>query len=152
MKIQILFFKLVCGLASLPLIFIGLIGPRLTHKIAQNFPQIPGGLWLVVLLVYGSLILALWGLYQLQRILREVDLVGHFGQKTQQALRQIQKVASINGAAYLLSLPLFYLIAVRQATPGVMLIGLGLVVISLAIAITANLFRNLMHPAIIVEK
>ncbi|WP_232298624.1 DUF2975 domain-containing protein [Companilactobacillus ginsenosidimutans] len=87
-------------------------------------------------------------LYQGYRLLKMIDHKSAFSNVAVQALRWIKIEAYTICGLMILELPIFYIFADRDDSPGMLLVGIVFAGAPLVIAIFASVLQKLLHQAI----
>lgn len=87
-------------------------------------------------------------LYQTIQLLRFIDKNSAFSHASVRALQVIKYAAISISALYTLGMPYIFIVADRDDAPGVILIGLVIILASFAVAVFAAVLQSLLHHAI----
>lgn len=102
----------------------------------------------VVAAMYVSTVPFYIGIYKGWRILDAIDKHQAFSAQSVAALRAISYVAASISFIYILSLPFFYIWAQHVDAPGLMVIGMFLVGMSLIISVAVGILQRLLAEAV----
>ncbi|QHW30542.1 DUF2975 domain-containing protein [Paenibacillus rhizovicinus] len=144
-----LFLKIVVcliGLAILAL-FIFLV-PAIGNYAAELYPDQAYVKVLFFIDFYAMAIPVYFALYQAFNLLVYIDKNQAFSELAVTALKHIKNCAFTISVLYAAGMPLFYLLAERDDSPGVIVIGMLMIFASLVIAVFAAVLQKLLRNAI----
>jgi hypothetical protein len=144
-----LFLKIAVILLGIPVLALCIfLVPKIAHYMVVMYPEMPILQYLVYIGLYITAIPFYYALYQSFKLLNYIDNNNAFSDLSVTALKTIKKCAVIISVIYVLDLPLFYLFAERDDSPGVIIVGLLIIFASLVIAFFAALLQKLLQEAI----
>ncbi|MCC2453218.1 DUF2975 domain-containing protein, partial [Bacillus cereus] len=112
------------------------------------YPDIAYIKYLVFINLYATAIPYYFALYQTFKLLNYIDKNKAFSELSVQALKNIKYSALAISVLYVLSMPLFYLVAERDDAPGIIIIGMIMIFASMVIAVFAAVLQRLLKDAI----
>lgn len=105
----------------------------------------------ILAIMYISAIPFYFALFQALRLLSYIDKNQAFSQLSVIALRKIRNCAIAISGAYVVALPLIYVIAEWDDAPGLIVIGMVIVGASMVIAVFAAVLQRLLQEAIAIK-
>ena len=149
MKPETLFLKIVVILLGVPILALCIwTVPMLGGIAAELVPGFPLIEYLVCLVFYASAVPFYYALHQAFRLLQYIDRDAAFSEASVVALRRIKYCAAAIFACHVLVLPLFYLYALADNAPGVVIIGCVVPFACVVIAVFAAVLQKLLRHAI----
>ncbi|WP_336992374.1 DUF2975 domain-containing protein [Bacillus toyonensis] len=144
-----LFLKTAVILMGIPVLamYIFLV-PKIGNFAAELYPDIAYIKYLVFINLYATAIPYYFALYQTFKLLNYIDKNNAFSKLSVKALKNIKNSALTISVLYVLGMPLFYLVAERDDTPGIIIIGMIMIFASLVIAVFAAVLQRLLKDAI----
>lgn len=144
-----LFLKIAVVLIGIPILALCLfLVPEIANFTADLYPNITYIKYLVFIDFYAAAIPFYFALYQAFKLLSYIDGNNAFSDLSVRALKTIKYCAIIISILYVIGLPLFYLIAEMDDAPGVIVIGMFLIVAPMVIAVFAAVLQRLLQEAI----
>lgn len=151
-KYAILLLRLTLILLALPvLIGILFLFPKIIFGAFQHLsegPVIALAVLGIITIVYLTTLPFFGTLFQTNKLLGFIENEEAFSMKAVHALKKIKRFAFSISALYLVSLPLFYILAEWDDAPGLILVGLVFVGAALVVAVFANVLEILLEEAI----
>ncbi|BBN99588.1 DUF2975 domain-containing protein [Sporolactobacillus terrae] len=152
MKRETLFLKLAVFLIGLPILAACIfVLPRLTAFFAALYPkfaylQYPflAGLYITALVFFAAL-------YQTFKLLTYIDKNEAFSELSVTSLKNIKYCAVIIGVFYVAFMPVIYLMAEADDTPGMVIIGMTIIFGCMVIAVFAAVLQKLLQNAIAIK-
>lgn len=142
-----LFLKLAIVLIGIPILILGvLIGIWLFNNPAN--PEYSYILYPILIGVYITAIPFYTALYMAFRLLIYIDKNKVFSKLSVKALRNIKLCASTISGIYMLIFPFIFLLGDKEDAPGVILIGLIPIFISIVFAVFSAVLERLLQEAI----
>ena len=114
----------------------------------QNGSELAYVVFGLLIIMYVSAIPFYFALYQAFKLLSYIDRNLAFSQISVTALKKIKNCAITISGLYVVALPLIYIIAEWDDAPGLILIGIVIVVASMVIAVFAAVLQRLLQEAI----
>ncbi len=144
-----LFLKIAVILIGIPVLALCIfLVPQIGNFAAELYPDHAYLKYLVFIDLYASAIPFYFALYQAFKLLSYIDKNKAFSELSVGALKKIKYCAITISGLYVIGMPLFYLIAERDDAPGIILIGMVLILASLVIAVFAAVLQRLLQEAI----
>ena len=144
-----LFLKTVVILIGIPVLAMCIfLVPKIGAFAAELYPDIAYIKYLVFINLYATAIPYYFALYQTFKLLNYIDKNKAFSELSVQALKNIKYSALAISVLYVLSMPLFYLVAERDDAPGIIIIGMIMIFASMVIAVFAAVLQRLLKDAI----
>ena len=144
-----LFLKTVVILIGIPVLAMCIfLVPKIGAFAAELYPDIAYIKYLVFINLYATAIPYYFALYQTFKLLNYIDKNKAFSELSVQALKNIKYSALAINVLYVLSMPLFYLVAERDDAPGIIIIGMIMIFASMVIAVFAAVLQRLLKDAI----
>jgi len=141
MKIRTFFLKLSLALVTgIVLLFNIYLFPRFPLHVIQNYFFI-GALYTSALLFY-------WLVFEAFKILSLVERNLAFSSKCLTAVRNIKLAAGGIGIAYIALLPQFFVVANEEDAPGMVLIGVAVMMLPFIISTFVAVLQHLLQNAI----
>lgn len=122
--------------------------PKIANHIGVLYPEMLFLPFLVYIGLYITVIPYYYALYQSYNLLNYIENNNAFSDLSVKSLMKIKRCAVMISMIYVLDLPLFYLFAERDDSPGVIIVGLIFIFASLVIAFFAALLQRLLQEAI----
>ncbi|MCF7923473.1 MAG: DUF2975 domain-containing protein [Candidatus Izimaplasma sp.] len=147
---QILFLKIVTIIAVVPILFLCLYQFPLSFIEGFNSDSVYVKYIFVILIsVYLMAIPYILSLYHGYKLLVNIDSEKTYSDSTIKSLFFIQVSAFIIALLFLIDLPVVYIIANLDDAPGLILIGMGFVGVSLTIGVFAGLLKTIVNKTIL---
>jgi len=150
MKLRTTFFLkatiIVLGIAVLALCIF--LVPEIANYAAELYPDRSYLEALVYIEFYATAIPFYIALYQALQLLSYIDKNTAFSELSVRALKNIKNCAITISGLYVLGMPLFYLVADKDDAPGIIVIGMVIILASLVIAVFAAVLQKLLQEAI----
>jgi Protein of unknown function (DUF3036). len=148
-KLETLFLKIVVVLLGVPILALCIFAvPKLGEIAAELVPDFPAIRYPVSLVFYASAVPFYFALFQAFRLLEYIDRNTAFSDASVAALRKIKYCAVAICVCHVLVLPLFYLYALADDAPGVVIVGCIVPFASVVIAVFAAVLQKLLRHAI----
>lgn len=147
MKKETWFLKLALLGLGLPVVLVCIFAlPNLYQDAYRAFPD----KWVtpIMVVMYASVLPYLYSLIQAFRLLSLIDHQNAFSMASVKAIQHIKYCALSISAAYVITLPFFYLIADIDDAPGFVLIGIALVGAPFVVSVFAAVLQKLLNQAI----
>lgn len=147
MKKETWFLKLALLGLGLPVVLVCILAlPNLYQDAYRAFPD----KWVtpIMVVMYASVLPYLYALVQAFRLLSLIDHQNAFSMASVKAIQHIKYCALSISAAYVITLPFFYLIADIDDAPGFVLIGIALVGAPFVVSVFAAVLQKLLNQAI----
>ena len=149
MKKETWFLKLAVILIGFPVLVLAIaLYPIVIREAAQGSSAMAGVLYAILTVIYLTVIPFYLALVQALKLLSLIDAGQAFSELSVQAIRRIKRYAGMIAGLYVLGLPLFYIAGEVDDAPGVILIGLFLVVAPAVVAVFAAVLNKLLSQAI----
>jgi len=149
MKRETIFLKLAVFLIGTPVLALCIFGlPWIAKDAAESSTEMAYVLYGILIVMYISAIPFFVALYQTFRLLSYIDKNKAFSELSVRALRNIKFCAITISGLYLVSMPLFYIVAEVDDAPGAMVFGMGPAFASMVIAVFAAVLQKLLEEAI----
>ena len=146
MKRETLFLKIAVFLMGLPVLSLCIfVVPRVAMKAAQHFPKIT---LFAVITVYVTAIAYFVALYMTIKLLSYIDQNIAFSERSVKALINIKYCAIIISSLYVVGMPLIYYVAEVDDAPGLIIIGMVIILASFIVAVFAAVLEKLLKNAI----
>lgn len=145
MKFEILFLKIAVVLMSIPVLALCILGlPWLVNNpVNPTYAQI---LYPILAGLYVSVIPFFIALYHAFRLLNYIDQNEAFSESAVEAIKNIKLCAIAFSTLYMILLPFVYLVAELDDAPGLIIVGMVPIFVSLVIAgataVLQKLFKN----------
>ncbi|OOM72685.1 hypothetical protein CLPUN_46600 [Clostridium puniceum] len=144
-----LFLKIAVILIGIPVLALCIFGvPEIANFAAELYPDITYIKYFVLIDLYATAIPFYFALYQAFKLLSYIDKNKAFSELSVRALKNIKYCASTYSIIYVVGMPLFYLMAEMDDAPGIILIGLVLIFVSIVVAVFAAVLQKLLKEAI----
>jgi len=144
-----LFLKIAVILIGIPVLALCIfLVPEIANFAAELYPDIASMKYLVFIDLYATAIPFYFALYQAFKLLSYIDKNNAFSDLSVKALKTIKYCAITISIFFVLGMPLFYLVAELDDAPGVILIGLVMIFVSMVIAVFAAVLQRLLQEAI----
>ncbi|OCT12287.1 hypothetical protein A8709_31120 [Paenibacillus pectinilyticus] len=144
-----LFLKTTVILMGIPVLALCLFRvPEIASYMAELYPDHTYLKYLVFIFFYATAIPFYFVLYQTFKLLRYIDKQVAFSEFSVAALKKIKQCALTISGLYVLGMPIFYLIAERDDAPGVIIVGLMMMIAALVITVFAAVLQKLLQEAI----
>lgn len=146
-----LFLRLTLVVMGLPVLAVVLqLGVEVSLTLIRGEP-LPVVVWGWFAVLAGSAVPYFIALRETWRLLVLIDCGEAFSEPSILALRKIRRCAVIVAILFALGLPVFAELALIEEAPGLFVIGMGIVGISVVIAVFAGLLGHLLKQAIFVR-
>ncbi|MDN3016042.1 DUF2975 domain-containing protein [Paenibacillus sp. BSR1-1] len=143
-----IFLKVIIFLAGIAVLALCIFFvPRFANFASKLYPNIASLKFLIFIVMYGAAVPFYFGLYQAFNLLRYIDKNTAFSELSVKALKNIKSCAITISGLYVLSLPLFHVIA-KKIDPPIGLMVIIIVFASLVIAVFAAILQRLLQEAI----
>lgn len=146
------FLKAALIILAIPVLtFLLLVLPKIGWEAIQQLregPIIASSILAITLLLYFSALPFFAALFQANKLLDYIQNEEAFSDLSVQALHKIKRFSFTISGLYLISLPLFYILAEWDDAPGLILIGCVFLGASLVVGIFANVLEPLLEEAI----
>lgn len=142
-----LILKVAVLLIGIPVLTFCLIGLPLLVKNPAN-AEYANILYPIVSIMYLSAIPYFIALYQAFRLLRYIDKNKAFSSISVRALKKIKHCAISISILYMVGMPFFFLLGDKDDAPGVVLIGLIIIFVSIVVSVFAAVLQKLLKDAI----
>ncbi|WP_068775016.1 DUF2975 domain-containing protein [Paenibacillus sp. FJAT-26967] len=144
-----LFLKIAVILMGIPVLALCIfLVPEIANFAAELYPDHHYLKYLFYMDLYATAIPFYFALYQAFKLLGYIDKNKAFSELSVRVLKNIKTCALAISGLYVIGLPLFYLLAERDDAPGIILIGMGMIFVSLVIAVFAAVLQKLLKEAI----
>ena len=148
-KVTTLFLKIAVILLGVPVLALCIfLVPKIGNFAGELYPDIAYMKSLVLIDMYAAAIPFYFALYQAFTLLSYIDKNQAFSELSVKALKNIKYCAITISTLYLLGMPLYYLMAKRVDPPGIIPIGLVIILASMVIAVFAAVLQRLLQEAI----
>ncbi|NOU80406.1 DUF2975 domain-containing protein [Paenibacillus sp. LMG 31459] len=134
------------GLAALALCVF--VVPEIAGFAAELYPDMSYIQALVMIDLYGAALPFYIALYQAFKLLGYIDQNKAFSDTSVQVLKNIKNCAVAISGMFVIGMPLFYLMAERDDAPGIIVIGMIIILASMVIAVFAAVLQKLLNEAI----
>lgn len=134
------------GLAALALCVF--VVPEIAGFAAELYSDMGYIQALVMIDLYGAALPFYIALYQAFKLLGYIDQNKAFSETSVQVLKNIKHCAVAISGMFVIGMPLFYLMAERDDAPGIILIGMIIILASMVIAVFAAVLQKLLNEAI----
>lgn len=149
MKRETLFLKVTVLLMGIPILAMCIfVVPEIAKYTAEMYPEAAYVKYLLLIDLYATAIPFYIALYQAFKLLSYIDKNKAFSELSVGALKNIKYCAIAISILYVLGMPLFFLFAEADDAPGVILIGLVIILASMVIAVFAAVLQKLLKNAI----
>lgn len=122
--------------------------PEIASFAAELYPDHAYVKYLIVIDLYAAAIPFYFALYQAFKLLGYIDNNKAFSELSITALKKIKYSANTISILFVLGMPLFYMIAEMDDSPGIILIGMVLIFATIVIAVFAAVLQKLLKNAI----
>lgn len=150
MKFRSLILKLILLIISLGVIAVGAIPlPAMIHGLLTTAPhhlRFVG--WLLIIGLYGVIISFLSAVFFAFRLLRLIDRQSVFNTKAVSAITAAKWSCTVMFVSALLWLPFIYSVVQQEDAPGLMLMGLVLIMVPLVIAVFLAIIQRIWQAAV----
>lgn len=144
-----LFLKTAVILIGIPVLAICIfLVPKIANLAAVLFPVAVYIKYLVLIDLYATAIPFYFALYQAFKLLSYIDKNNAFSELSVKALENIKYCAIAFSSLYVVGMPIYYLMAEVDDAPGIILIGLVMIFVSLVVAVFAAVLQKLLKEAI----
>lgn len=148
-QVSTLFLKIAVVLIGIPILALCVfVVPEIAKYAAEMFPNIAYIKYLVFICLYVTAIPFYFTLYQALKLLSFIDKNKAFSELSVRALKNIKYSAITISILYVLSMPVYYLIAEIDDAPGIILMGLVVIFASMVISVFAAVLQKLLQEAI----
>lgn len=134
------------GLAALALCVF--VVPEIAGFAAELYPDMSYIQALVMIDLYGAALPFYIALFQAFKLLGYIDQNKAFSDTSVQVLKNIKNCAVAISGMFVIGMPLFYLMAERDDAPGIIVIGMIIILASMVIAVFAAVLQKLLNEAI----
>jgi len=144
-----LFLKIALILIGMPILALCIfVVPGVANYAGELYPEMASIKFLVFIELYAAAIPFYFALYQAFKLLGYIDKNHAFSDLSVKALMKIKNCAIIISGLFVVGMPLFYLFAERDDSPGVIIIGMVIIFASMVIAVFAAVLQKLLKEAI----
>ena len=144
-----LFLKVAVILIGIPVLALCIfLVPEVANFAAELYPDHTYLKYLVVIDLYATAIPFYFALYQAIKLLNYIDKNKAFSELSVRVLKNIKYCAIIISSLYVVGMPLFYLMAEKDDAPGIIIIGMVMIIASMVIAVFAAVLQRLLNEAI----
>ncbi|MGW6150075.1 DUF2975 domain-containing protein [Bacillus mycoides] len=144
-----LFLKTAIILIGIPVLALCIfLVPSIGKYAAELFPDIAYIKYLILINLYATVVPFYFALYQAFKLVSFIDKGNAFSKLSVRALKKIKNCAVTISILYVVSMPLFYLVAERDDAPGIIILGMLLIFASMVIAVFAAVLQRLLKDAI----
>lgn len=148
-KVSTLFLRLaLIGIAAIVLAICIFALPVLWRAVPEEYPTITYAFYAILLCLYAAVLPFYVALHQAWRLLSHIDSGKAFSKLSVRALLGIEICALLISIIFIVSLPFIYMWAITDDAPGLVVIGMFMVVAPFTIAIFADLLQRLFKEAI----
>lgn len=148
-QVSTFFLKFVVILMGLPVLALCIFFvPRIANFAAELFPNQAYIKYLISVDLYATAIPFYFALYQAFKLLSYIDQNKAFSELSVKALKYIKICAITISGLYVIGMPLFYLLAEADDAPGIILIGMIIILASMVVAVFAAVLQKLLKHAI----
>ncbi|MFX3619071.1 MAG: DUF2975 domain-containing protein [Sporolactobacillus sp.] len=149
MKRETLFLKIAVFLIGAPVLVLCIfILPDISHFFAKLNPNFAFFQYPFLIGLYLTAIIYFFALYQALRLLNYIDRNLAFSERAVTALKKIKYCAICIGALYVLFMPLLYLMADVDDSPGILVLGIAAFFFCMVVAVFAAVLQKLLKNAI----
>ncbi|WP_028782131.1 DUF2975 domain-containing protein [Thalassobacillus devorans] len=149
MKRETLFLKIAVFLMGIPVLALCIF---VVPVIARGFSEVIPGMdyipYLVIIGLYATALAYFLALYQAYRLLSYIDRNEAFSGLSVKALKNIKYCAIAISSVYVFLMPIIYLFAEYDDAPGVIVVGMIIILGALVIAVFAAVLQKLLRTAI----
>ena len=146
-RVSTLILKIAVLLIGTPVIAFALIGlPWLINNPAN--PDYAKILYSILFIMYVSMIPYFIVLYQAFQLLINIENKKAFSVVSVRALKIIKYSAMSISILYLIGMPFFFLLGDKDDAPGIILMGLIIIFISIVVSVFSNVLQKLLIEAI----
>ncbi|WNS45997.1 DUF2975 domain-containing protein [Paenibacillus sp. MMS20-IR301] len=125
--------------------------PEIAGFAAELYPDLSYIQVLVMIDLYGAALPFYIALYQAFKLLGYIDRNKAFSETSVQVLKNIKYCAVAISGMFALGMPLFYLMAERDDAPGIIVIGMIIILAAMVIAVFAAVLQKLLTEAIAIK-
>ncbi|WP_066254391.1 DUF2975 domain-containing protein [Neobacillus drentensis] len=144
-----LFLKIALILIGLPVLALCIfLVPEIANFAVDLYPDHAYLKYLIFLDLYATAIPFYFAQYQAFTLLHYIDKTKAFSELSIKALKKIKYCAITFSSIYVVGMPIFYLIAEADDAPGIILIGMAIILAGLVVAIFAAVLQKLLQEAI----
>ncbi|MBE6183149.1 DUF2975 domain-containing protein [Heyndrickxia ginsengihumi] len=144
-----LFLKIAVFFIGLPVLALCIFVVPMIGSFARGlYPDLAYIKYLVFIVMYGAAIPFYFALYQAFKLLHYIDKNIAFSDFSVRALKNIKYCAMTISGIYVLGMPLLYLMADKDDAPGIIVLGLVIIFVSMVIAVFAAVLERLLKEAI----
>lgn len=149
MKGETLFLKAAVIFMGFPVLALCIfLVPEIANYAADLFPDWAYIKYLVFIDLYAAAIPFYFALFQAFKLLSYIDKNKAFSELSVKALKNVKNCAIAISSLYVAGMPLFYLVAEVDDAPGIILIGMVMILTSIVIAVFAAVLQKLLKNAI----
>ena len=147
---SVFLLKIAVCLFGAPVLALCIIGlPWLANNPVN--PEYAHILYPIVIGIYGSVIPFYIALYQTLRILNSIDNNHAFSELSVRALKIIKECAMTFSGMFVFMIPFIYFLADKDDAPGLIIVGMAPIFVSLVIAVFAAVLQRLIKEAIVIK-
>jgi hypothetical protein len=147
-----LFLKIAVILIGIPVLALCIfLVPEIAGFAAELYPDMSYLKYLVFIDLYATAIPFYIALYQAFKLLNYIDKNKAFSELSVRAIQKIKQCAIAVSILYVLGMPLFYLIAEKDDAPGIIVIGMVFIFVSMVVAVFAAVLQRLLQDAIAIK-
>lgn len=111
-----------------------------------------GGYFPILIGMYVTAVPFFFALFQGLRLMSSLERHEGISEKAVMSLKYIKYAAAVIAALYAIGLPYIYIVADRDDAPGVILLALFVIFVSLAVAVVSALYQRRVHQAVEASK
>jgi predicted lysophospholipase L1 biosynthesis ABC-type transport system permease subunit len=149
MKRETFFLKFAVVLMGLPVLALCIfLLPGIAEYFAELNPKLDFLQYPFLIGLYVTAIVFFVALYQALKLLSYIDKNQAFSELSVKSLKNIKYCAITIGALYVVFMPLLYLMAEVDDTPGIILIGMVIIFGCMVVAVFASILQKLLKNAI----
>ncbi|MGX1832394.1 DUF2975 domain-containing protein [Paenibacillus taichungensis] len=144
---SILFLKTAVFLIGIPVLALCIFGLTwlANNPVNSNYAPI---LYPILIMMYVSVIPFFVALYQALRLLSNIDKNNAFSEHSVRALLRIRYCAITMSILYVVMLPFVYLVAEKDDAPGLIIVGIVPIFVSIVIGFSSAVLQRLIQEAI----
>lgn len=153
MKFNTLILKIALVCMAIPVVLLCIFAiPRFAYVAANDFLALPWMQYVLMTGVYATALAYFYALWQSGKLLRYIERNEAFSNLSVLALRKIKWCRYFISFLYVLTLPVFYIIAEIDDAPGLILVGLSFIFAAAVVSIFATILEKLLHEAITIQQ
>ncbi|MBD7969761.1 DUF2975 domain-containing protein [Paenibacillus gallinarum] len=145
-RVSTLFLRIAVVLMGIPILALCIfLVPNIGGFVGEMIPNIAYIQYFVIFYFHLTAIPFYFALYQAFKLLNYIDKNEAFSELSVKALKNIKYSAITISVLYVISLPLFYIVAEIDDAPGIIVIGLILIFACMVIAVFAAVLQRLLQ-------